>query len=82
MRADMPIIVSALFGTDVSAKAYSTDFIHENYGQEIAQLTNGVRWLNELEISDAFGSGDHAETLRRMVLSMVEDVRVVLLRRL
>lgn len=80
MRADMPIVVSALFGTDVSAKAYSIDFIRENYGQEVAQLTNGVRWLNELEISDAFGSGDHAETLRRMVLSMVEDVRVVLVK--
>ena len=80
MRADMPIIVSALFGSDVATKNYSIDFIREQYGQEIAQLTHGVRWLNELEISDAFGSGDHAETLRRMVLSMVEDIRVVLVK--
>lgn len=80
MRADVPIIVSALFGSDVAAKNYSIDFIKEHYGQEIAQLTHGVRWLNELEISHAFGSGDHAETLRRMVLSMVEDIRVVLVK--
>jgi GTP pyrophosphokinase len=80
MRADMLIIVSALFGSDVATKNYSIDFIREQYGQEIAQLTRGVRWLNELEISDAFGSGDHAETLRRMVLSMVEDIRVVLVK--
>jgi GTP pyrophosphokinase len=80
MRADMLIIVSALFGSDVATKNYSIDFIREHYGQEIAQLTRGVRWLNELEISDAFGSGDHAETLRRMVLSMVEDIRVVLVK--
>ncbi len=80
MRADVPIIVSALFGTDISTKNHSIDFIHEHYGQEIAQMTRGVRWLNELEISDAFGSGDQAETLRRMVLSMVEDVRVVLVK--
>ena len=80
MRADTPIIVAALFGTDVSAEHYSIEFIHENYGQEIAKLTEGVRWLNELTISDAFGSGDHAETLRRMVLSVVEDVRVVLVK--
>ncbi|MFK7855365.1 MAG: bifunctional (p)ppGpp synthetase/guanosine-3',5'-bis(diphosphate) 3'-pyrophosphohydrolase [Granulosicoccus sp.] len=80
MRADMPIIVSALFGTDKSAKEYPTEFIHENFGQEIAQLTQGVRWLNELTIGDSFGGGDQAETLRRMVLSMVEDVRVVLVK--
>jgi GTP pyrophosphokinase len=80
MRADMPIIVSALFGSDAATRNYSIDFIREQYGQEIAQLTRGVRWLNELEISDAFGSGDHAETLRRMVLSMVEDIRVVLVK--
>ncbi|MFT5048534.1 MAG: GTP pyrophosphokinase [Porticoccaceae bacterium] len=73
-------MVSALFGSDVATKNYSIDFIREQYGQEIAQLTRGVRWLNELEISDAFGSGDHAETLRRMVLSMVEDIRVVLVK--
>lgn len=80
MRADVPIIVSALFGTDVSAEEYPTEFIHEHYGQEIAQLTQGVRWLNELAIGDSFGGGDQAETLRRMVLSMVEDVRVVLVK--
>lgn len=80
MRADMPIIVSSLFGSDVAAEHYPFDFMKEHYGQEIAQLTQGVRWLNELEIREAFGSGDHAETLRRMVLSMVEDIRVVLVK--
>ena len=80
MRADVPIVVSALFGTDVSATEYPTEFIHEHYGQEIAQLTQGVRWLNALAIGDTFSSVDQAETLRRMVLSMVEDVRVVLVK--
>ncbi len=80
MRADVPIIVSALLGTNVAAKEYSSDFVREQYGQEIAQLTEGVRWLNELDITVAFGSKDRAETLRRMVLSMVEDVRVVLVK--
>jgi GTP pyrophosphokinase len=80
MRADVSIVVSALFGTDVSATEYPTEFIHEHYGQEIAQLTQGVRWLNALAIGDTFGAGDQAETLRSMVLSMVEDVRVVLVK--
>lgn len=80
MRADVPILVSALFGTDVSAEHYPIDFLREHYGQEIAQLTDSVRWLNALTITDAFGSTDQAETLRRMVLTMVADVRVVLVK--
>ena len=80
MRADMPILVAALFGTDVAAREYPVDFMREHYGQEIAQLTEGVRWLNALTISDVFGTGDQAETLRRMVLTMVTDVRVVLVK--
>lgn len=80
MRANAPIIVASLFGTDVSAEKYSIEFLHEQYGQEIATLAEGARWLNQLSIIDAFGSGDHAEILRRMVLSMVEDVRVVLIK--
>lgn len=80
MRADMPIIVSALLGTDVSKATHPIEYVHEHFGHEIASLTKGVRWLNELTISNTFSSGAKAETLRRMVLSMVEDVRVVLVK--
>ncbi len=82
MRADVPIMVSALFGTDVSTKHYPIEFVHEHFGQEIAQLTSGVRSLNELTFGDSYSYSDvaKAETLRRMVLSMVQDVRVVLVK--
>jgi len=79
MRADMPILVSALLGTDVSSERFPIDYVHEHFGQEIATLTASVRWLNELTIN-TYSSGTQAETLRRMVLSMVEDVRVVLVK--
>lgn len=80
MRADTPILVAALLGTDISAELYPIDFVREHYGQEIAQLTDSVRWLNALTINDAYGTSDQAETLRRMVLTMVADVRVVLVK--
>ena len=80
MRADVPIMVSALLGTDVSSKHYPIQFVHEHFGHEIANLTEGVRWLNQLTISDTLSNEAQAETLRRMVLSMVEDVRVVLVK--
>ncbi len=85
MRADTPILVAALFGTDSSASSYSVDYVREHFGQECAELVKGVRWLNELSIDDAhlLGSSnprDQAERLRRMVLSVVEDIRVVLVK--
>lgn len=85
MRADVPTLVSALLGTDTAARAYPHDYVHEHFGQECAQLTDGVRWINELSMRDAsqpgkVGARDQAELLRRMVLSMVEDIRVVLVK--
>ena len=80
MRADLPIMVSALLGTDVSSERYPIDYVREHFGQEIAKLTASVRWLNELTINNAITGEASAETLRRMVLSMVEDVRVVLVK--
>ena len=80
MRADVPIMVSALLGTDVATRHYPTEYIHEHFGQEIAKLASSVRWLNKLSIADAFTGEATAETLRRMVLSMVKDVRVVLVK--
>lgn len=85
MRADVPTVVSALLGTDAAAREYSISWIHEQFGQEFAKLTQGVRWINELSMRDAagvgsFGARDQAEMLRRMVLSMVEDIRVILVK--
>ncbi len=85
MRADTPILVAALFGTDVSARHYAQDHVREHFGQECATLVTGVRWLNELTINDSASSTssdtrDQAERLRRMVLSLVEDIRVVLVK--
>ena len=88
MRADAPILVAALFGTDSSTRAYPSEFVREHYGQECARLVDGVRRINELSMSDGLtlhaaagaASHDQAERLRRMVLSLVEDVRVVLVK--
>lgn len=86
MRADVPIMVSALFGSDVSSQTHSLELVREHFGQECAQLTAGVRKLNQLTMRPSEpggrrgGSQDNAETLRSMVLSMVDDIRVVLVK--
>lgn len=85
MRADTPILVAALFGTDSSTRHYDEDYLREHFGQECVTLVSGVRWLNEMSIKDsdlvgAVDTRDQAERLRRMVLSLVEDIRVVLVK--
>ena len=85
MRADVPTMVSALLGSHVMTDQFPIEEVHELFGQECAKLTGEVRWLNELSMRDAstsssVGSQDQAEVLRRMVLSMVEDIRVVLVK--
>lgn len=85
MRADPPILIAALFGTEVSHRAYPDAFVHEHYGAECARMVAGVRSLNALTIQDSASlpgndAREQAERLRRMVLSMVEDIRVVLVK--
>jgi len=85
MRADVPTLVSTILGNDVMGREYSIETVDDVFGAEIADLTKQVRWLNELSINDAqdadgLGPRDQAELLRRMVLTMVEDIRVVLVK--
>ncbi len=85
MRADVPTLISTVLGNNVLGREVAIDQINEKFGGDISELTRQVRWLNELTIKDAhaakrLGSSDQAEMLRRMVLSMVEDVRVVLVK--
>lgn len=85
MRTDVPTLVATVLGNDVLGRELAIEEVHEKFGADIAQLTRQVRWLNELRIDDAsgdknLGSRDQAEMLRRMVLSMVEDIRVVLVK--
>jgi len=85
MRADVPTLIATLLGNDVLGRELAVETVNEKFGNEIAELTRQVRWLNELSIHDTnmgsgFGSRNQPEMLRRMLLSMVEDIRVVLVK--
>ena len=85
MRADVPTLISAILGDNNCSVDVPVEQINEQFGSAIAELTRQVRWLNELSMKDSalisqIGSGDQAEMLRRMILAMVEDIRVVLVK--
>ena len=82
LRADPDLLAAAyLFGIhDVLRDA--DDWLRGRFGPTVAQLVADLRQLMRLsELTRARGQGSaQAEGLRKMLLAMVNDVRVVLLR--
>src|SRR6185436_16568560 len=56
------------------------DRLHQQFGAEIASLASGVEKLYRLRAATRRGAEEQNEILPKMVLGMVEDVRVVLIR--
>jgi len=56
------------------------DKLRETFGAEIADLAAGVEKLYQLRVATRDSPAEQNEVLRKMVLGMVEDVRVVLIR--
>src|SRR5882672_7628306 len=56
------------------------DKLREQFGEEIAGLAAGVEKLYQLRVATRSSPTEQNEVLRKMVLGMVEDVRVVLIR--
>jgi GTP pyrophosphokinase len=56
------------------------DALGARFGAEIAALAAGVEKLYQLRVLTRATAAQQAEALRKMVLGMVEDVRVVLIR--
>jgi GTP pyrophosphokinase len=56
------------------------DRLREAFGAEIAGLAEGVEKLYQLRVATRANPIEQNEVLRKMVLGMVEDVRVVLIR--
>src|SRR5436189_4564186 len=57
-----------------------TERLKAEFGEEIAGLAAGVEKLHQLRVLTRASPGEQNEILRKMVLGMVEDVRVVLIR--
>src|ERR1043165_8182104 len=56
------------------------DELAARFGREIADLASGVEKLYQLRVAARASPEEQNEVLRKMVLGMVEDVRVVLIR--
>jgi GTP pyrophosphokinase len=69
-------IAAALMHDTVEDTAYSIDQLRAEYGDEIALLVDGVTKLDKVK----FGDSAQAETVRKMVVAMSKDVRVLVIK--
>ncbi len=85
LRLDHETIAAALLHDVVEDTASSVDMLAEHFGDGVAKLVDGVTkmdMIRELPTGGAAGKREraHSESLRKMLLAMAEDVRVVLIK--
>jgi GTP diphosphokinase / guanosine-3',5'-bis(diphosphate) 3'-diphosphatase len=78
LRLDTPTLCAALLHDTVEDTSASLDDVREEFGEEIAQLVDGVTKLTGM----TFQSRDErqAENYRKMMVAMATDFRVILIK--
>src|SRR5690554_4487326 len=67
---------AALLHDTVEDTDYSLDILRDDFGDEIAMLVDGVTKLDKLK----YGDSAQSETVRKMVVAMSKDIRVLLIK--
>jgi len=70
------VIAAALLHDVVEDTEYPLETIRETFGDEVAMIVDGVTKLDKVNYGDAA----QAETVRKMVVAMAKDIRVLLLK--
>jgi GTP pyrophosphokinase len=73
---DLPTVMAALLHDTVEDTFYSIDQIKSEFGDEVTSLVDGVTKLDKL----TYGPTAEAETLRKMVVAMSRDIRVLVIK--
>ena len=71
-----PTIAAALLHDTVEDTEYSLEMLQADFGEEIAHLVDGVTKLDKVK----YGSSSAAETVRKMVVAMARDIRVLVIK--
>ncbi len=73
---DLPTVMAALLHDTVEDTSYSIEHIKSEFGEEVTALVDGVTKLDKL----TYGPTAEAETLRKMVVAMSRDIRVLVIK--
>ncbi|MGB4812874.1 MAG: bifunctional (p)ppGpp synthetase/guanosine-3',5'-bis(diphosphate) 3'-pyrophosphohydrolase [Methylophilaceae bacterium] len=78
LHMDVPTLLAALLHDVVEDTPIIADEIKDKFGQQVADLVDGVTKLDKIEFQSA--SQAQAENFRKMLLAMSQDVRVILVK--
>jgi GTP diphosphokinase / guanosine-3',5'-bis(diphosphate) 3'-diphosphatase len=68
-----PTLIAALLHDTVEDTPMTVEQVAREFGEEVAQLVDGVTKLDKVR----FGEAAQAETIRKMVVAMARDIRVL-----
>jgi GTP pyrophosphokinase len=78
LKMDSTAIAAGLLHDAVEDTDVTTDQIEERFGEQVAHIVEGVTKLDKIKFANR---EDHqAENIRKMLLAMVTDVRVVIIK--
>lgn len=69
-------LAAALLHDTVEDTEYTLDMVRKDFGDEVAMLVDGVTKLDKLK----YGDSAQAETVRKMVVAMSKDIRVLVIK--
>ncbi|MFZ5850188.1 MAG: RelA/SpoT family protein [Actinomycetota bacterium] len=69
-------LVAALLHDTVEDTEYTLDRCRDDFGAEVAHLVDGVTKLDKV----SYGAAAQAETVRKMVVAMAKDIRVLVIK--
>ena len=78
MYLDSEAIMAAILHDTVEDTEATLEQIEENFGQEVALLVDGVSKLDQIQFRSRAEA--QAESFRKMMLAMIEDIRVILVK--
>ena len=78
LRLDTPSVVSGLLHDVVEDTLTTPEMVGEYFGPDVAHIVSGVTKISKLKFASAAQA--EAENLRKMILAMVDDIRVILVK--
>ena len=78
MHLDPQTIIAAILHDVVEDTEVDLEKLEANFGQEVAALVDGVSKLDQMQFTSRAEA--QAESFRKMMLAMIEDIRVILVK--
>jgi guanosine-3',5'-bis(diphosphate) 3'-pyrophosphohydrolase len=78
MHLDPQTIIAAILHDVVEDTDIDLDNLEASFGQEVAALVDGVSKLDQMQFTSRAEA--QAESFRKMMLAMIEDIRVILVK--